>query len=472
MSTNPFAEFLDRYSDNPVLFVSEVLDIEPFDYQAELLNAVNQKVRRLSIKSGHGTGKSSCASWLMTWYLFTRKAKIVVTSPTQTQLFDALWAELKSNLNKLPTPLRSLINIKSDRVELISAPSECFISAKVARPEQPEAFAGVHQSPGENGRGCVLLIADEASGVHEKTFEVGAGSMSGDNCTTLMLSNPTKSSGTFYDSHMNPKSTWWTRTWSCIDSPLVSDKFVDEMIERYGEESPEFAVRVLGEFPSVDDNTIIPYHLCKSAIERDIEENPSAMTIWGLDVSRYGNDASALCKRKGNTVTEVMTWKGLDLMQLCGRVKAEYDALHPASQPESIFIDSIGLGSGCVDRLSELGLPAIGINVSESPAMKTNYINLRAELWFKLKAFLENRDCKLPNDDKLINEMIAVRYSFSSSGKAKIESKDEMRKRGMPSPDRADSLVLTMSHDSAVALRGGHLSRWNQPIKRNLQGVA
>jgi hypothetical protein len=207
-------------------------------------------------------------------------------------------------------------------------------------------------------------------------------------------------------------------------------------------------------------------------MERDVEESPSATTVWGLDVSRFGNDASALCKRKGNSVTEVTTWKGLDLMQLCGRVKAEYDALHPSKQPENIFVDSIGLGSGCVDRLMELGLPAVGVNVSESPAMKTNYVNLRAELWFKLKAFLENRDCKLPHDDKLVKEMIAVRYSFSSNGKAKIESKDEMRKRGLPSPDRADSLVLTMSHDNVVALRGGMRSRWNQPLKRNLQGVA
>ena len=104
--------------------------------------------------------------------------------------------------------------------------------------------------------------------------------------------------------------------------------------------------------------------------------------------------------------------------------------------------------------------------------MKSNYVNLRAELWFKLKAFLENRDCKLPPDDRLINEMIAVKYSFASNGKAKIESKDEMRKRGLPSPDRADSLCLTMAHDNVVALKGGHRSRWSQPLKRNLRGVA
>jgi len=472
MSTNPFEDFMERYGDDPVLFVKEVIGVEPFDYQAELLNAVNEGTRRLSIRSGHGTGKSSCASWLMLWFLLTRyPVKIVTTAPSSTQLFDALFAELKANTTKLPDTLRSLINVKSDRIELVSAPSEAFISAKTSRPEQPEALAGVHASGGN--RASVLLVVDEASGVHEKTFEASAGSMSGHNCVTLLLSNPTKNSGTFYETHMSPTSSWWRRKWSCMDSPLVTDEFIEEMKERYGSESTQFAVRVLGEFPKVDDDTIIPYHLCDSARNRDVEESPVATVVWGLDVSRFGNDSSALCKRRGNTIIEVMTWKGLDLMELCGRVKAEYDAImSPTDLPETIFIDSIGLGSGCVDRLAELGLPAVGINVSESPAMKSNYTNLRAELWFKLKSFLENRDCKLPRDDKLINEMIAVKYSFASNGKAKIESKDEMRKRGLSSPDRADALCLTMAHDNVVALKGGHRSRWSKPLKRNLRGVA
>ena len=98
-------------------------------------------------------------------------------------------------------------------------------------------------------------------------------------------------------------------------------------------------------------------------------------------------------------------------------------------------------------------------------------MKLRSELWFKLKAFLENRDCKLPNDQKLISEMVSVKYSFSSNGKAKAESKDEMRKRGLSSPDRADALCLVMAHDNMIALRGGHANRWNKPLKRNLRGV-
>ena len=469
MSTNPFQEFLDNYGENPVKFVQEVIGVEPFDYQKELLNAVNVGERRLSVRSGHGTGKSTCASWLMIWMLFTRfPIRIVVTAPSSQQLFDALFSELKSHITKLPPALKHLLNVKSDRVELIASPSEAFISAKTSRAEQPEALAGVHAS---GPRASVLLVADEASAVHEKTFEAASGSMSGKNCVTLLLSNPTRTSGTFFDTQMSPRSSWWRRRWSCLDSPLVTQDFVEEMKERYGEESNAFAVRVMGDFPKTDEDTIIPYHLCESAVRREIEDNPSAEITWGLDVSRFGNDSSALCKRKGNTIQDVMTWKGLDLMQLCGRVKAEYDALHPTDQPTQIFIDSIGLGAGCVDRLAELGLPAIGINVSESPSMKNNYMNLRSELWFKLKAFLENRDCKLPNDQKLISEMVSVKYSFSSNGKAKAESKDEMRKRGLASPDRADALCLVMAHDNMIALRGGHMSRWSKPLKRNLRGV-
>ena len=144
-----------------------------------------------------------------------------------------------------------LLTVKSDRVELMAAPSEAFISARTSRAETPEALAGVHS---EN----VLLVVDEASGVPEKVFEAAAGSMSGHSATTILLSNPTRSSGTFFESQTRMASSWWTRRWSCVDSPLVSDEFVDEMRARYGEDSNAFRIRVLGEFPMADDDTIIP----------------------------------------------------------------------------------------------------------------------------------------------------------------------------------------------------------------------
>mgnify|MGYP001251557802 FL=1 len=461
---NFMEEFVAAYGNDPVLFVEEMLGAQPFDYQSEFLRALLDE-RKMSVKSGHGTGKSTTASWAMLWFMLLRyPCKVVVTAPTSSQLFDAMFAELKRWIGELPKELQQLLNVKSDRVELVSAPAEAFISCRTARAETPEALAGVHSDH-------VLLIVDEASGVPEQVYEAAAGSMSGHNATTLMLSNPTRSSGTFFESHNRMANSWWTRTWSCKDSPLVSHEFVDEMELRYGPESNAYRVRVLGEFPLSDDNTIIPYHLVESAQNRDVVVSDEAMVVWGLDVARFGSDATALCKRQGPIVTELRSWRGLDLMQTTGRVVAEYEALAPSKRPAEILVDSIGVGSGVVDRLQELGLPVRGVNVAESPSMGDTYMNLRSELWFKCKAWLEDRSCKLPKDDQLIAELTAIRYSFTSSGKMKAESKDEMRKRGLGSPDLADALCLTMASDAATALSGA-FKTWRGELKRNLLGIA
>jgi phage terminase large subunit len=465
LADNTMIDVVQRYSKRPTLFVREILGVEPLDYQAEFLEAIASGERKISVRSGHGTGKSTAASWAMLWFfLMHYPNKVVVTAPTSSQLFDALFAELKRWINELPPAMQQLVNVKSDRVEHVAAPSEMFISARTSRAETPEALAGVHSEH-------VMLVVDEASGVPEQVFEAAAGSMSGHSAVTIMLSNPTRSSGTFYESQTRLSDSWWTRRWSCIDSPLVSDEFVEEMRQRYGEESNAFRIRVLGEFPLADDDTIIPFHLVESATHRDVEVSDETKPVWGLDVARFGTDCTALCKRQGPVVTEIRSWRGLDLMQTVGRVVAEYEALSPSNRPREILVDSIGIGSGVVDRLRELELPVRGINVAESPSMKETYTNLRSELWFKTKAWLEDRSCKLPPNDQLIAELTSIRYSFTSSGKMKAEGKDEMRRRGLSSPDLADALCLTMASDAATALSGA-ASNWRGAIRRGLRGIA
>jgi len=251
----------------------------------------------------------------------------------------------------------------------------------------------------------------------------------------------------------------------------VSDEFVEEMKTRYTEASNAYRVRVMGEFPLADDDTIIPFHLVEAAQHRDIEVNDDLSEVWGLDVARFGTDATALCKRRGSVITDIQAWRGLDLMQTTGRVVAEYNALPPSQRPTEILIDSIGLGSAVVDRGNELGLPCRGVNVSESPSMGDTYMNLRSELWFKAKAWLEDRNCKIPKDDRLLTELTTIRYSFTSSGKMKAESKDELRKRGAGSPDLADALCLTMASD-AVTAQSGVFRGWRGELRRNMRGIA
>ena len=185
-----------------------------------------------------------------------------------------------------------------------------------------------------------------------------------------------------------------------------------------------------------------------------------------------GSDKTALCKRTGSVVTDIKSWGGLDLMQTVGRVKAEYDALEVWEQDQlELMVDSVGMGAGVSDRLQELGLPVRAVNVSESPSMKETYLNLRAELWFRMKAWLENRTCKIPQNDKLLSELTSLKYTFTSSGKIKAESKQELKKRGFNSPDLADSLALTFASDPATAMSGA-FKPFRGELRRNLQGIA
>lgn len=465
---NPFDEMIARYGaseEGPVLFVREILGATPEPYQEDLLRAVGRGERKISVRSGHGTGKSTALSWSMLWFvLFRFPCKVVVTAPTSAQLYDALFAELKRWIGELPEALTVLLEVKTDRVELVAAPAEAFISARTSRAEQPEALAGVHSDN-------VMLVVDEASGVPEQVFEAASGSMSGHSAITLLAGNPTRSSGTFFETHSRLKDHWHTLHWSCVDSARVSKSFIDEMATRYGIDSNAYRIRVLGEFPLGDDDTIIPLHLAEAAKARDIEASHQNRPIWGLDVARFGSDRTTLGKRRGGVVTEVETWQGLDLMQTVGRVKAQFDGLMQADRPSEILVDIIGLGAGVYDRLRELGLPVRAINVSEAPAFGNTYNNLRTELIFRVRGWLEQRGARLPNDAELIAEMTSIRYSYASNGKMKAESKDDMRRRGLRSPDKADAVFLTFAGDAATSL-GSPTSNWSKPIRRNLKGIA
>jgi len=453
------SELILTYERHPDLFVEDLLGVTPQDWQREMMAATLQH-RKLSLRSGHGLGKTACCSWLMIWYLLTRyPVKVVCTAPSASTLYDGLMAETKRWVKELPTPIRTLLEIKSDRIELASSPTEAFLSARTSRAESPESLAGIHSDH-------TMILVDEASGVPEQVYEAAYGSMSGKNAVVILIGNPTRSSGYFYETHTRLRDSWWTKKVSCLDSPLVSPDFIAEMAEKYGETSNAMKVRVYGEFPTAEDDTLISLHAVEQASKRKVEQPEGTPVVWGLDVARYGDDASVLCIRQGRHLMELHSWKKLSLMELAGRV---LDLLHSSDEPpEEILVDSIGLGAGVLDRLRELDISARGVNVSESPAMADRYANLRAELWDATKSWF-NEEVQIPNDDSLIADLTAPRYSFNSSGKMIVESKAETKKRLGRSTDFADSLVLTFASNAAGAF--GQYRRKKRGRRRNVGGV-
>ncbi len=420
-------------------FVRDMWDVELEDFQVEALEKLSTD-GRVAIRSGHGVGKTTLLAWSVLWHMCSFfPQKTPCTAPSASQLQDVLWPEIATWLRKMPAEWQKHLSHKAERLELVNAEDESFAVARTARKEKPEALQGFHANN-------LLFVIDEASGVEDTIFEVAQGALSTPHARVLMTSNPTRTSGYFYDAFHRLRHKWHTINVPCDQSYRVSPDYIEEMATKYGKDSNVFKVRVLGEFPTTEDDAVIPLDLCESAKGRDVALIQSAPVIWGVDVARFGDDRSALAKRRGNHQLEkTQSWRQKDTMQLSGIIYRQWQDTPIADKPDSICIDVIGIGAGVVDRLAELGLPAVGVNVAEAPAIKDRYMRQRDELWFEVREWLAKRDVRLADDEELIAELTLPKYEITSGGKLKVEGKDDIKKRGVISPDLADAFCMTFA---------------------------
>ena len=480
-----FKTFVKKYGPEageigPLLFANEVFGINLDPWQEEVLRAYGRCEPGISIKACHGPGKTFIASICIWHQLLCRfPQNTVATAPSIGQLEDALVKEVEIRYYEMPPDLKRLFGSKKNYFYLKSAPKNCWFRAKTARAEKPEALQGVHCD-----LGWVLLVGDEASGIPEQIYESAEGSMSGHRVTTLLLGNPLRGSGYFYDTFNRLKDDWFTRTVSHEDSPRVTDEFVDRIRKRYGENSNQFRVRCLGEFPLTDQDTVLSWDIVRSAIDRDIHIPKSSRikTVWAVDVARFGDDATSLIKRSNFHVFGLRSWVGADLMTTCGRIYHAYTQEKEEHRPGVILIDSIGVGAGVVDRLRELGLPVRGVNVSEVSSLdEETYANLRAELWFRARNWLSEKTKKLPKCDgrcpsrldciheRLAEELTCVKYDYTSNGKLLVESKAQLKKRGIKSPNLAEAFILSFAEDptSVLSAHGSWHYRFNPQMNKS-----
>jgi phage terminase large subunit len=454
-ATDLWVQFLEKYGPDPVAFAEEVLRIKLMRHQRRMLQSVANKKRRIALRSGHRVGKTMVLAIISLWHLVTKyPQKTLITAPTSGQLFNALFPEIKTLAKRLPDFIYELFNWYSEEISLKADPDGSFLAARTASPENAESFQGIHSHN-------VLFIWDEASGVDERLFNAARGSMASPNAIQILAGNPVRLNNTFHRAFTVNSELYDKHHVSSVGIPTVDPDFIKEVADTHGIDSNEYRVRVLGEFPDTEDESFIPTHLVRAARARDIKRAPLSAVIYGVDPARQGNDRSVITRRVGlHVIEDQFVFNKKNTMQLVGEIVAladkdrnrlidefkEYNRplLFLPPVPAAIVVDVIGIGAGVVDRLLELGFNVISVNVAEAATSQPMCYRERDAMWLNGKKWLEDMKGKLPDDEILQNELTAPHYEYSSNGVLKIESKDSVKKRGMRSPDKADSFLLSL----------------------------
>lgn len=419
---------------SPLEWVRENLNVEPTEQQAALLNAVAPPGSHTAARSGHGTGKSASLAWLILWALDTLdEVKVPVTAPSASGLRDTIWPEIGKWARALPSSRIRRIEVQSERAVVVGREDLCFAVARTARKENPDALQGFHAKN-------LLFLVDEAPGVPEEIYLVAEGALSTPGARVVLTGNPTRITGYFHNAFHRDAAHWTLLHFDGRKSPLVSPDYCRSMAERYGEDSDIFKVRVAGDFPSADVAQFIPGDLVDAAMKRvyhqaDLVGQPK---VLGVDVARFGDDRSVILRRHGQAVTKIQKLNGVDTMTLAAHVAQQAQEW----EPDALFVDSVGIGAGVVDRLRQLGYRVIESNGGSAAREKTCG-NLRAQMWTDMKEWLKAGS--LPNDCELKSDLVGLEYFFDAKGRLMLEKKEDMKKRGLNSPDIADALAMTFT---------------------------
>lgn len=406
--------------------------------------------RKLSISSGHGVGKSAVLSWLILWFLFEfYDAQVPCTAPTADQMYDVLWKELSLWISKLPPGAKSKYEWGADHIRMTESPSTWFARAKTASKENTEALAGVHSE-------YILTCADEASGIPEQVYNTAEGAWTSGNILVILISNPTRINGYFYDTHHKLKHLWQTLTFSSIDSPIVDDDYESKIAERHGRDSTEYGIRVLGVFPkedSMDEGGYVSLLNEKNINEReDVKTHEfSRNSILGVDPAGDGDDKTSWVIRdqfKTKKLHEESKSTSKTIAEKTITFIEEYKL-----NPWNVVVDAFGSGK---DVGKEIALATKGrfnvttINTGELCTLESDkelYLNIRAMCFWKLRVWMMTGGEIILNKN-LKEEMLTIKYKRNLRGKIQIMPKVDMKKKyGHRSPNDADALSLTFFRD-------------------------
>ncbi len=411
------------------------------------------------VASGHGIGKSAEVSWAILWGLTTfPDTKGVVTANTDLQLRTKTWAELAKwhamfigkHLFKLTATSICIANdderSKTWRIDQVPWSKE-----------NTEAFAGMH-----NQGKRILVIFDEASNIDDKIWEVTRGALTDAKTQIIWLrfGNPTRTTGEFFKQCSKMIRPGDTHSVSRVDSRRVSftnKKQIQAWIDEYGEDSDFVRVRVKGMFPrSGYDNFISPGLLVEARRRRvPFESIRQYQKVLAIDPARFGDDFSVISLRQGRRLWWQKSFSGYDGPNLAGKVletvrtQGMLEGLPiPPGAITAIVYDAIGNGAdldSALRRIPNLGPVLIASTWGDPAKAEKEYFNQRSEAWGKMRDWLET--AQIPDDDDLAEQCSSLLYGYDGRMRIQLESKKDAKKRGIKSPDKADSLALSFLVD-------------------------
>lgn len=430
------AKLLLYYRDHPVEFMRQVIGVEPTSQQLDLIALAVNPGSRVAVKSCTSSGKTATLAWLTLWFLICfPNCKMICTAPTAQQLHRVFRSELMLWHARMKAPFKDFYEIMTDNVHIKGKKGLQFCSFVTGSAENKENLAGIHADK-------VVLMVDEASALDSDIFDTLLGTLSYGETHFILVSNPVRGSGAFYDLFQN-KAAWDTLTFTSFGSPNVDLEWIEEIRLHYGEDSDMYRMRILGEFPILDSAQFIPTSAVDSAMENilSVPEYAHFPRVLGVDVARFGNDSSVIVDRQGPKVHEILSYRHLDTVEFTNKILAIYKS----NDYRSVFVDGIGIGAGVVDQLKRFAVPVVDVVVSQKSTDPKSYFNLRSQVYGRLRDWLDTAD--LPNDKELRDDLLGLNYSFNSKLQIILEGKKDMKKRGIASPDRSDALALTFAQD-------------------------
>ena len=429
----------------------------PRKWQREVLGTLRDHIKqnngkidydtmRLAIASGRGIGKSALVSWLTIWMLSTRiGSTTIVSANSEAQLRSVTWAEITKwlamslNSHWFEIAATRIMPAKwlTELVErdLKKGTRYWSVEGRLWSEENPDAYAGVHNFDG------VMLIFDEASGIPDSIWSVSDGFFTENTPHRfhLAFSNPRRNTGYFYETFHSKRAFWQTRVIDARDVEGTDKNLYQRIIDEYGPESYQASVEVYGNFPSEGDDQFIGSTLVDDAMKRTPARDATAPIVIGVDPARFGADATVIAIRQGRDILELRRHRGADTMEVAGHVIDAIEEFKPAL----VCIDEGGLGAGVVDRLKEQRYKIRGVNFGNKAKNQTMWGNKRAEMWGAMRDWLKTGH--IPTDRFLKTDLISPRTKPDSKGTLFLESKKDMKARGLASPDAADAIAVTFA---------------------------